>query len=193
VTAKAGDARGDAPPRGVRIRPLTPDDFMALCRYDWSPLVSERDTVYLFITQDHARYCFAAEDERGKAIGYLVAAGSTGGDAVFVLHVHMRSKYRRRGVGGALVRALEEAARSGRVEVIWFLARDSATGFYSHLGYGPLDDLLHPEAQRYVRDWKRAGVMGKRLEANDAEPGPSPTQRVGPKSGATAPGGEAGL
>jgi len=171
VTAEAGDARGDAPPRGVRIRPLTSTDFMALCRYDWSPLVSERDTVYLFITQDHARYCFVAEDERGKAIGYLVAAGSAGGDAVFILHVHVRARHRRRGVGSALVRALEEAARSGRVQVVWFLARDSATGFYSRLGYGPLDALLHSEAQRYVRDWKHAGVMGKRLDAGEGVPG----------------------
>ena len=142
---------------------------MALCRYDWSPLVSERDTVYLFIAQDHARYCFVAEDERGKAIGYLVAAGSAGGDAVFVLHLHVRARYRRRGVGSALVRALEEAARSGRVEVVWFLARDSATDFYSSLGYGPMDYLLHPEAQRYVRDWKRTAVMGRRLNVGEDE------------------------
>jgi len=170
VTAGPGDIEREALPRGVRVRPLTPADFMALCRYDWSPLVSERDTVYLFLTQDHARYCFAAEDERGKAIGYLVAAGSASGDAVFVLHVHVRAKYRRRGIGGALVRALEETARSGRVDVVWFLARDRATDFYSHLGYGPLDDFLDPEAARYVRDWKRTGVMGKRLHFEGEEP-----------------------
>ena len=172
MATEVGDIEQGASPRGVRVRALTPADFMALCRYDWSPLVSERDTVYLFITQDHARYCFAAEAGRGKTIGYLVAAGSPDGKAVFVLHVHVRSKYRRRGVGSALVRALEESACSAGVEVIWFLARDQATDFYSRLGYGPMDDLLHPEAQRYVRDWKRTGVMGKRLDSPGGGEGP---------------------
>ena len=60
MAAGTGDIERETLPRGVSIRSLTPADFMALCRYDWSPLVSERDTVYLFITQDHARYCFAA-------------------------------------------------------------------------------------------------------------------------------------
>ncbi|MHC4251814.1 MAG: GNAT family N-acetyltransferase, partial [Planctomycetota bacterium] len=160
----------EGPPRGVRIRPLTPADFLSLCRYDWTPLVSERDTIYLFIAQDHARYCFAAEDERGRAIGYLVAAGSADGERAFVFHVHVRPDKRRRGIGTALVRSFEDAARTGGVRVIWLLARDRAKDFYSRLGYGPMEGFLDPAAAGYVKQAKRTGVMGKRLDAGGMKP-----------------------
>ncbi len=168
MATEARDVEGDGPPRGVRIRPLTPTDFLALCRYDWEPLVAERDTIYLFVTQDHARYCFAAEDARGRAIGYVVAAGSGQGEAVFVFHVHVRADHRRRGVGASLVHALEEVARADGVSLVWFLARDRARDFYSRLGYGPMDEILSTGARRYVKSAKRTGVMGKRLEVGGA-------------------------
>lgn len=163
------DVSGDRASATVRVRPLTPADFLALCRYDWTPLVPERDTIYLFITQDHARLCFAAEDASGEVIGYLVAAGSADGTAAFVFHVHVRPGKRRRGVGTALVRAFEDSARSGRVRLVWLLAGDPSRDFYARLGYGPMDDLLHPDAARYVRKAKRTGVMGKRLDAPAAQ------------------------
>jgi predicted N-acetyltransferase YhbS len=167
VATETSDVEGQELPRDVRIRPLAPADFLALCRYDWEPLIAERDTIYLFITQDHARYCFAAEDSRGRVVGYVVAARSGSGEAVFIFHVHVRDKHRRCGIGGALVRALEDVARSGGAEVIWLLASGRAKDFYSRLGYGPMDELLHPEAQSYVAHAKCSGVMGKRLDAND--------------------------
>ncbi len=163
------DVSGGSVPPGVRIRSLTPADFLALCRYNWTPLVSERDTIYLFITQDHARYCFAAEDERGDVIGYLVAAGSADGTAAFIFHVHVRPGKRRRGIGSALVNAFEDAARSGAVRLVWLLAGDRSRDFYARLGYGPMDDLLHADAARYVTKAKRTGVMGKRLDAPAAQ------------------------
>ena len=170
MATEAREIEDEGLPDGVRIRPLTPADFLALCRYDWSSLVHERDTIYLFITQDHARYCFAAEDERGRAVGYVVAARSGSGEAVFIFHVHVRTRQRRRGIGAALVSALEDVARSSGVRVVWLLAGDRAGDFYSRLGYGPMDELLHPDAQSYVTDAKRTGVMGKRLDVNGMEP-----------------------
>ena len=164
VATEARDIENEGLPNGVRIRPLTPADLLALCRYNWDSLVRERDTIYLFITQDHARYCFAAEDERGRAIGYVVAARSGSGEAVFIFHVHVRTKHRRRGIGAALVSALEDVARSSGVRVVWLLAGDRAAAFYSRLGYGPMDELLHSEAQSYVRNAKQTGVVGKRLD-----------------------------
>jgi predicted N-acetyltransferase YhbS len=168
VATEDTDVEGEELPSGVRIRPLTPADFLALCRYNWDSLVRERDTIYLFITQDHARYCFAAEDEHGRVVGYVVAARSGQGEAVFVFHVHVRPRHRRRGVGAALVRALEDVARTEGVGIIWLLAGDRAGDFYSRLGYGPMEELLHPSAQSYVRNAKRTGVMGKRLDVGDA-------------------------
>ncbi len=167
MTARIQKAESRDSPPAFRIRPLTPADFTALLRYDWSPLVAERDTVYLFLTRDHARYCLVAEDEaeagNKRPLGYLVAARSSDGKAAFVFQVHVRPQRRREGVGTALVRKFEETAERDGVRLVWFLARREARGFYSALGYLPSDELLHPEAAAYVARAKRTTVMTKRL------------------------------
>jgi GNAT superfamily N-acetyltransferase len=158
-----GKTGADVPSPPFRVRGLTAADFSALARYDWSPLVEERDTIYLFLTQDHARYCFAAEDERGGTLGYVIAARSAEGDSAFVFHVHVRPEHRGRGAGTALVKALESTARADGVRLLWLLAREKACGFYRRLGYAEADDVLHPDAVRYVRAVKRGRVMAKEL------------------------------
>ncbi len=172
MTSRPREAKDAAGPRAFRVRPLTGADFGALLRYDWSPLVVERDTVFLFLTRDHGRYCLVAEDDEGRALGYLVAARSSdaGEGAAFIFQVHVRKPKRRRGIGSALVGELEETARGDGVDLVWFLAREEAQGFYSKLGYRPSGKLLHPEALRYVTDVKRTMVMAKRLSAAPPEP-----------------------
>ncbi len=171
MTSRPREGKDAAGPRGFRVRPLTGADFRALLRYDWSPLVVERDTVYLFLSRDHGRYCLVAEDDEGRALGYLISARSSDGEAAFIFQVHVRKPKRRRGVGRALVGELEETARGEGADLVWFLAREEAQGFYSKLGYRPSGKLLHPEALRYVTDVKRTMVMAKRLSA--APPGPT--------------------
>ncbi len=167
MTSRVRKAKDSAGPPAFRIRPLAPADFTALLRYDWSPLVAERDTVYLFLTRDHARYCLVAEEEaeagNKRPLGYLVAARSCDGESAFVFQVHVRPERRREGVGTALVRELEETAARDGVRLVWFLARREARGFYSALGYLPSDELLDPEAAAYVARVKRTAVMAKRL------------------------------
>ena len=165
MTARVCRAKDDAASGAFRVRPLTGADFRALLRYDWSPLIVERDTVFLFLTRDHGRYCLVAEDDEGRVLGYLIAARSSDGEAAFIYQVHVRKPERRRGVGRALVGELEETARGGGVDLVWFLAREEAKAFYSKLGYRLSDKLLHPEALRYVTDVKRTTVMAKRLSA----------------------------
>ncbi|MHC4502896.1 MAG: GNAT family N-acetyltransferase [Planctomycetota bacterium] len=169
MTSDLRESKDAAAPRGFHIRPLTGADFKELLRYDWSPLVVERDTVYLFLSRDHGRYCLVAEDEESRALGYLISARSSDGEAAFIFQVHVRKRARRRGVGSALVGELEKTARGGGADLVWFLAREEAQGFYSKLGYRPSGELLDPEALRYVTDVKRTTVMAKRL--SDAPPG----------------------
>lgn len=164
MTSRARKTNDDADRCAFRVRRLTGADFKALMEYDWTPLVVERDTVYLYLLQDHGRYCLAAEDE-GGALGYLVAARSADSRAAFIFHVHVRPDRRRRGIGRALVRALEETAARDGVGLVWFLAREEARDFYSELGYRPSHDLLDPEARRYVSKVKRTMAMAKKLSA----------------------------
>jgi ribosomal protein S18 acetylase RimI-like enzyme len=151
---------GDVP---FRIRHLGCGDFRAVSTYDWAPLVAERYTIYRFLTHDHSRYSLVAEDANGCALGYVVSVRSADGVRVFVFHVHVRPDSRRRGVGTALVRALEETAAADGVELIWFLASEKNRRFYSRLGYAVSDELLDAEARRYAATIKRTSVMSKRI------------------------------
>ncbi len=145
------------------IRPMTSSDFEALVEYDWTPIVGERDTVYLFLVRDHAELCRVAEAEDGLAVGYLIAARSADGSSAFVFHVHVRAGWRRRGIGSALVREFEEAAGAAGVTRAWFLVAADVRAFYESHGYARADEVLWPEAVDYVQRRKGAVVMAKDL------------------------------
>jgi len=150
------------------IRGIVPSDFRGLASYDWSPLVGERDTIYLFIVRDHARLGRVAETEAGEPVGYIVAARSCDGRAAFIFHTHVSPEWRGKGIGTALMREFEDGARSAGVGRVWFLARQEVRGFYEALGYCEVDGVLWPEAAEYVRCFKNAFVMAKDLAPTGA-------------------------
>ena len=164
MTARARKAKEGAAPSAFRVRALTGADFRAVSTYDWSPLVAERDTIYLFLAHDHSPYGLVAEDGKGRALGYVISARSADGSRVFVFHVHVRPAFRRKGIGTALMRALEEKAAADGVELVWFLANERAARFYSRLGYAVMNEILDEGARRHVTEVKRTSVMGKRLK-----------------------------
>jgi ribosomal protein S18 acetylase RimI-like enzyme len=145
------------------IRCLTPADFGALLQYDWHPLVRERDTIYLFLTQDHAQMSLVAEESGGEAAGYVIAARSADGKGAFVFHLHVRRGRRRRGIGRALMRRLEANAREMGVERVWLLAGLAAREFYERMGYVRSSSFLEHDAARQVRDVKNASVLVKEI------------------------------
>jgi ribosomal protein S18 acetylase RimI-like enzyme len=157
----------------VRIRQLDLKDFPALLEHDWSPLVRERDTIYLFLARDHGDCCFVAEDERAAPLGYAIGARSSDGESVFLFHVHVRPESRSRGVGSALMRHLERTARDRGVRHIWFLARDGISGFYARLGYNEIRGELPEDVTQYVRSVKASAVMQKELAANRGPEAPA--------------------
>ena len=145
---------------GYRIRRLTPADFGALLEYDWDPLVCERDTIYLFLTQDHSSTSFVAQDDEGGAVGYVIAARSAD---VFVFHLHVRRDRRGQGIGRALMERIEAVAGEAGVERVWLLANAKASRFYTHIGYVQSRELLDPQAARHVRSVKNASVLIKEI------------------------------
>ena len=147
----------------MRIRRLELDDFAALAKYDFSPLIAERDTIYLFLVRDHGACSFVAEDEAGMPLGYAVGARSADGVSVFLFHLHVRRRYRSQGVGTALMAHLEGAAHAAGVQKVWFLAGDKAKPFYARLGYVDALGDLPRELARYVRCVKTSTLMEKTL------------------------------
>ena len=54
--------------------------------------------------------------------------------------VAVLESYRRRGLGTLVMQALEEMARSGQADQLWFHAQISAVPFYLSLGYSVVGD-----------------------------------------------------
>ncbi len=148
----------------MRIRPLTPADFQTLWRFSYSPLIKERDTIYLLLSQDHPRFSFLAIDERDQPRGALLALVSADGRSIFVIALWVDPAYRGRGIGGGLLERFETAARESGVRRVWLLSTREAVDFYRRRGYRQRTDFLHPEAAAYVEQVKRTPVLVKDLE-----------------------------
>ena len=152
----------------MHIRNLTPADFPGLLQLPYTPLIKERDTIYLILAQDHGRFCFVAEaesknqaNEDEQPLGVLLALGAADVSSVFVLKLWIRADHRGQGIGSQLLDGLEAAAERAGVRRIWLLATDSALDFYQERGYSQSLNTLAPEAARYVREIKHTPVLVK--------------------------------
>ncbi len=112
-----------------------------------------------------------AEEGGGAPVGYVVAARSADGRAVFVFQLHVRGDRRGRGIGTALLERFETGAARAGVERVWLLTGDRAKGFYTRFGYVQSGELLHPEATEYLRSAKSASVLVKEIRPRN---GPNP-------------------
>lgn len=147
--------------RGLEVRGLEGGDVRGLLAYDFSPLITERDTIYLIVARDHGGVSARAELD-GKPAGFALGVRSADGKAVFLLQLHVRRELRRRGIGTRLLRELENRARALGVERVWLLTT-LARSFYEKRGYSSSPDVLDPEALAYVRGVKRSLVLSKKL------------------------------
>ena len=145
----------------LSVRGLEPGDLPGLLAHDFSPLVTERDTIYLIVARDHGGVSAVAELD-GKPAGFALGVRSADGKSVFLLQLHVRSELRRRGIGTRLLHELEGRARSLGVERVWLLTT-LARSLYEKRGYSSSLGVLDPEALRYVRRVKRSLVLSKRL------------------------------
>jgi len=108
---------------GVRVRPARPDDDQALLvldRVSWTPTAGfpslnerKRDT---FFDEDHLVDQYIVAEYHGELAGYvLVRPAYPMPEAAHVFGIHgivVTPELRGHGVGGALLRAAEERARS---------------------------------------------------------------------------------
>lgn len=142
----------------MRIRNIEQQDFFTLWSLDWSPLVKERDTIYLTLAVDQRELCFVAEGAGGWQ-GVLLATRSADGAACFINHLLVLPRYRRKGIGTALIQRLKEACRSRGIRRIWFFTGERNRGFYERLGFSVDDAMLAGDVARYVAEAKQCLAM----------------------------------
>jgi ribosomal protein S18 acetylase RimI-like enzyme len=138
----------------IRIRPLRPTDIEAIMRLHrelgWNPAFQSdgstlRQRLQALITEETALLLVAEVDGKvggyvhGQTMIYLLFAGSE----MMISEVFVREKYRAKGVGKALMVAMEaEAAKQKcfRISVMNSRQRESyKRGFYPSQGYDERD------------------------------------------------------
>jgi len=105
----------------MRLRQADPADLPALTRLEQETLENPWTTEQL--AEELARpdsRCLVAE-EGGAVTGYALARLAAG--VLELLRIGVSPAHRRRGVGGALLTAVVEAARHGGAEEIWLEVR----------------------------------------------------------------------
>ncbi|GAA2263512.1 acetyltransferase [Streptomyces ruber] len=93
---------------------------------------TDADTVHVLAVRDDGTPLGA-----GRLLSGAAAAGKTGGDATVgsLGRLAVTREARGLGVGAALVRAVEEAARARGLAAVDLHAQTHAMGFYERLGY----------------------------------------------------------
>jgi ribosomal protein S18 acetylase RimI-like enzyme len=145
----------------VAIRNIEQKDFPALWKMDWSPLIKERDSIYLIIAVDQSPVSFVAYDEESPEdwMGVLLATRSADCKSCYINHLLVMQEARGKGVGSSLVRKLIEEGRRLGIEKIWFFTREDNRKFYEGLGFKEDYSIFDGVIDRYVRDVKHMLAM----------------------------------
>jgi len=153
----------------MQLRPFQPADLQVLYEIDqacFPPGVSyTRAELARFIGRRTAKTWVAQEGE--TIIGFLVG-NREGGQVWHIVTIDVRQRWRRRGVGKALMDAAEDwAAAQGIKMVCLETAEDNlgAQAFYARRGY-----VKRARLERYYEDGTAAWVMAKRLPEAGRKP-----------------------
>ena len=121
-----------------RLRAYRPEDFDAL--YEIDQLCYEPEIAYSRRElRQYMRFpgaeCMVAESER-KLLGFCLAACE--GRSGYIITMDVLQKYRRHGVGSALLQAIEQQLQSRGIAEIWLETatdNDAAIAFWQKHGY----------------------------------------------------------
>lgn len=143
----------------MRIRNLSQEDFTTLWEMDWSPLIKERDSIYLVIAVDQQQTSLVAEDDDGNRLGVLLATRSADGGSCYINHLLVKAEVRGGGVGSALVERLKDICRSLGIRRIWFQTNERTSGFYERLGFQVDFSMFVDAVGAYLKHEKRTLPM----------------------------------
>ncbi len=136
----------------IEIRELTIDDYEALVAlWDETGLPyrpkgrDRREAVARELAQNSS--VFLAAEEDGMLVGAVL--GTQDGRKGWINRLAVRPSHRRRGIGRALVNALETRLQSMGIEIVGCLIEDwneSSMAFFARLGY-----VHHPDIAYYSK------------------------------------------
>jgi ribosomal-protein-alanine N-acetyltransferase len=150
----------------MRLRPFHPSDLRTLYEIDqacFPPGVSySREELARFVVRRDGKTWVAQEGQ--TILGFLVGNREPG-RVWHIVTIDVLERWRRRGVGTALMDAAEDWAAAQGIKIIYLeTAEDNlaAQAFYNQRGYGKYERL-----ERYYEDDTAAWIMVKRLKAED--------------------------
>lgn len=148
----------------MRLRPFRPSDFQTLYEIDRScfpPGISySRQELKRFLSHQTSRTWVA---EVGDAIVGFLIADRKPGQVGHIVSIDVVGKWRRRGVGAALMDAGEDWAKRQGLELVFLeTAEDNlaAQAFYERRGY-----VKYERLENYYADSTAAWVMVKWLRS----------------------------
>ena len=155
--------------RKVVLRPAVPEDIGAILdlqrQAPEAAAWSEADYAGLFSTD--GALCFVAEEEKGKAVGFLL--GRQMADEVEILNLAVASVWRRQGIGRRLVDEVMARGQAQGVRQWWLEVRASNQGalaFYAALGF--VEARRRPQYYRHPTE--DAVLCVRRAPAVDVAP-----------------------
>ncbi|MBN1807569.1 MAG: GNAT family N-acetyltransferase [Planctomycetes bacterium] len=148
----------------IAIRNIEQEDFARIWEMDWSPLIKERDSIYLVIAVDQAPLSFVACDEdTGEWLGVLLCSRSGNGLSCYINHLLVMERARGKGIGSRLVQSLIDQCGVLGVRRIWFFTSERNRVFYERLGFSEDFSFFSPAVYNYVTTEKMALAMSREV------------------------------
>jgi len=162
----------------VRIRKATQEDFLKVHQFTSGcpPMENYPEHVYKIILRYFGDYCFIAENE-GQIIGFAMGIVPQSLPGTFFLwEVGVAPSYQRRGIGGILVREVENEVRKKgltRIELTIDPVNIPSQKLFEKMGYKNISEkvgkTIEVEGKLAVRDYYKPGrhfmVYEKRIGA----------------------------
>jgi ribosomal-protein-alanine N-acetyltransferase len=138
----------------VTLRPMAKEDLDRVVELEQAIFPSPWQRSFFLSDMNRPRSLALVADDGGVVAGYVIAWGE---DEVHVANIAVAPEFRRRGVGLALMRAVEESARNARANSLYLEVRrsnETAQSFYRGLGF-----VLTYIRQGYYENGEDALVM----------------------------------
>jgi len=149
----------------VLFRPYKPEDFTALYAIEercfQSPLCFSRRYMRQLVNSTHAATWIAEEDGRMAGFAIVQWAEEAVGVIAYIQTIEVAPEQLRQGIGGELLRRIEESARSAGAQAIW-LHVDAQNAAAIHL-YEANGYRSEGREENYYTRGRAALIYGKPL------------------------------
>lgn len=144
------------------IREVREKDLPSVCEIEASSFGEDAfSQSYLKMLMSAYKGSFLVAQIGGAVVGYVVAAIERGGIG-HIVSIAVHPKYRRRGIGTELLKALTDTLQSKELSAVWLEVRQSnkaAIRLYGRIGFEVIGRI-----RGYYSDGEDAIIMSKTLK-----------------------------